>query len=38
MAEAPNGLDHELRDLARRIETPTPSSQLTTLVLERVAA
>jgi hypothetical protein len=37
MAEAPETLDRALRDLARAIETATPSAGLTTAVLERVA-
>ena len=37
MAETPTELNRALRDLARQIETPAPSPQLTTAVLERVA-
>ncbi|MDQ4055739.1 MAG: hypothetical protein M3237_24025 [Actinomycetota bacterium] len=38
MAETPTELNRELRELAHQIETPAPSAQLTTAVLERVAA
>lgn len=38
MAETPTGVDRALRDLARQIETGTPSAQLTPAVLERVGA
>ena len=38
MADAPTAVDRALRDLAQTIETGTPSGQLMTAVMERVAA
>ncbi len=38
MADAPTEIDRALRDLAQTIESAAPSGQLTTAVLERVAA
>jgi hypothetical protein len=38
MADAPIAVDRALRDLAQTIETESPSGQLMTVVLERVAA